>query len=105
MAGLLHCQCREWRVLRKGRDGLKCEPAGQRPGAATYDRCHRRNLPLAGGGGAKSTVDIRNFNPYPANVEDIVAPTNASKWRMGFNLAFKGLIYEAVKLERWGRLV
>ena len=33
------------------------------------------------------------FNPYPANVENMVAPTNASKWRMVFNSAFKGLIY------------
>ena len=31
------------------------------------------------------------FNPYPANVENMVAPTNASKWRMGFNSAFEGL--------------
>jgi hypothetical protein len=33
------------------------------------------------------------INPYPANVENMVAPTNASKWRMGFNSAFKGLNY------------
>ena len=32
------------------------------------------------------------FNPYPANVDNMAAPTNASKWRMGFNSAFKGLI-------------
>ena len=31
------------------------------------------------------------INPYPANMENMVAPTNASKWRMGFNSAFKGL--------------
>ena len=31
------------------------------------------------------------LNPYPANVECMVAPTNASKWRMVFNSAFKGL--------------
>ena len=34
---------------------------------------------------------IHIINPYPANVENMVAPTNASKWRMGFNSAFKGL--------------
>ena len=32
-----------------------------------------------------------NINPYPANVGNMVAPTNSSKWRMGFNSAFKGL--------------
>jgi hypothetical protein len=32
------------------------------------------------------------FNPYPANVEKMVPPNNASKWQMGFNSAFKGLI-------------
>ena len=26
-----------------------------------------------------------------ANVDNMAAPTNASKWRMGFDLAFKGL--------------
>jgi hypothetical protein len=26
----------------------------------------------------------------------MVAPTNASKWRMGFNSAFKGLIYNFI---------
>ena len=31
------------------------------------------------------------FNPYPANVDNMAAPTNASKWRMGFNSAFKGI--------------
>ena len=31
------------------------------------------------------------FNPCPANVDNMAAPTNASKWRMGFNSAFKGL--------------
>ena len=31
------------------------------------------------------------FNPYPANVENMVSSYNASKWQMGFNLAFKGL--------------
>ena len=34
---------------------------------------------------------IRNFNPSSANVHNMVAPTNASKWQMGFNSAFKGL--------------
>ena len=32
-----------------------------------------------------------SFNPYPANVENMVSPNNASKWQMGFNWAFKGL--------------
>jgi len=31
-------------------------------------------------------------NPYPANVEYMVNSNNASKWQMGFNSAFKGLI-------------
>ena len=51
-------------------------------------------------GGQKSCrVDLKGcytpnsmpFNPYPANVENMVAPTNASKWQIGFNSAFKGL--------------
>jgi hypothetical protein len=28
-------------------------------------------------------------NPYPANVDNMVALTNASKWRMGFNSALR----------------
>ena len=32
------------------------------------------------------------FNPYPANVENMVTANNSSKWQMGLNLAFKGLI-------------
>jgi len=32
-----------------------------------------------------------HFNPLPANVENMVSPNNASKVRMGFNSAFKGL--------------
>jgi hypothetical protein len=32
------------------------------------------------------------LNPYPANVENKVSSYNASKWQMGFNLEFKGLI-------------
>jgi hypothetical protein len=33
-----------------------------------------------------------NFNPLPTNVVYIYgAAANASKWQMGFNLAFKGL--------------
>ena len=28
------------------------------------------------------------FNPYPANVENMVSPNNASKWQVGFNSAF-----------------
>jgi hypothetical protein len=40
----------------------------------------------------RSVTAITSFvNPYPANVENMVAPTNASKWRMVFNSAFKGL--------------
>jgi hypothetical protein len=35
------------------------------------------------------------FNPHPANVDNMAAPTNASKWRMGFNSAFKGLKCQA----------
>jgi len=31
------------------------------------------------------------FNPYPANVENMVSSYNASRWQMGFNVAFKGL--------------
>jgi hypothetical protein len=34
------------------------------------------------------------LNPYPANVEKIVAPNNASKQQMGFNSGLKGLIME-----------
>jgi len=33
------------------------------------------------------------FNPYPANVENMVSSYNASKWQMGLNWAFKGLIW------------
>jgi hypothetical protein len=36
-------------------------------------------------------------NPYPAKVEN-----NASKWQMGFNLAFKGLKFSDMKLEVGG---
>ena len=35
---------------------------------------------------------MNHISPYPANVENIVAPTNAGEWRMGFDSAFKGLI-------------
>jgi hypothetical protein len=31
------------------------------------------------------------FNPYPANVENMVSSKNASRWQMGFNSAFKVL--------------
>ena len=37
------------------------------------------------------TLQHQMFNPYPANVEIGWAPNNASKWQMGFHLAFKGL--------------
>jgi len=30
------------------------------------------------------------FNPYPANVENMVTSNNVSKWQMGFNSALKG---------------
>ena len=32
------------------------------------------------------------------------APTNASKWRMGFNSAFKGLTLNAVKPKEWQKI-
>jgi hypothetical protein len=38
------------------------------------------------------------LNPYPANVENMVISNNTSKWLMGFNSAFKGLICECVNL-------
>jgi hypothetical protein len=34
---------------------------------------------------------VFSINPYPANVENMVSYNNASTWRMGFKLAFKGL--------------
>jgi hypothetical protein len=34
---------------------------------------------------------LTSLNPYPVNVENMVSSNNASKWQMGFNLAFKGL--------------
>ena len=37
------------------------------------------------------------INPYPANVDNMRVPTNASKWRMGINSAFKGLIIQSVR--------
>jgi len=33
----------------------------------------------------------KDFNPYPANAENMVSNT-ARKWQMGFNLMFKELI-------------
>jgi hypothetical protein len=40
-----------------------------------------------------SVCEIMGYiNPYPANVENKVISYNASKWQMGFNSAFKGLI-------------
>ena len=36
-------------------------------------------------------VHLRVINPYPANVENMGASNNASRWQMGFNSAFKGL--------------
>jgi hypothetical protein len=32
------------------------------------------------------------FNPYPANMEYRMGSNNASKWKMGFNSVFKGLM-------------
>ena len=36
----------------------------------------------------------RSVYPYPANVDNMASSTNTSKWRMGFNSAFKGLRYQ-----------
>jgi hypothetical protein len=36
----------------------------------------------------KNSQNNEEINPYPANVENMVS---SSKWRMGFNSAFKGL--------------
>ena len=41
-------------------------------------------------------VSTSMFKPYPANVDNMATSTNASKWRMGFNSAFKGLKQESV---------
>jgi hypothetical protein len=35
--------------------------------------------------------ECTNINPYPANMKNMVAPTNTSKWQMGFKSVFKGL--------------
>ena len=43
------------------------------------------------------------FNPYPANVDNMATPTNASKWRMGFNSAFKGFKEEHTALQEASR--
>jgi LDH2 family malate/lactate/ureidoglycolate dehydrogenase len=32
---------------------------------------------------ARNLISV--FNPYPDNVDKMVAPASASKWRMGFN--------------------
>jgi hypothetical protein len=45
------------------------------------------------------------FNPYPANVDKMVALTSASKWRMGFNSAFKGLKKWWCQLPEDGKLI
>ena len=37
----------------------------------------------------------RGFTPLPANVENMVSSENANKGEIIFNLAFKGLNYEA----------
>jgi len=51
---------------------------------------------------------VSDINPYPANVENMASSYNASKWQMGFNSAFKGLIYPSsgacdysVELPHW----
>jgi len=36
------------------------------------------------------------FNPYPAKVENMVAPNNASRRQMGFNLVFKHKVPQAL---------
>jgi len=42
------------------------------------------------------------FKPYPANVENMMSNNNASRWQMGFNSAFKGLIsYLIIKFVRY----
>jgi len=41
---------------------------------------------------AANPVKVSDINPLPANVENMVSSENASRWQMGFNLAFKGLI-------------
>ena len=33
------------------------------------------------------------FNPYTANVENMVSSNYARKWQMGFNSAFEGLTF------------
>jgi hypothetical protein len=35
---------------------------------------------------------ILKYNPYPANVENMVSSCHCYRWHMGFNLLFKGLI-------------
>ena len=35
---------------------------------------------------------IIEINPYPANVDNMANSYQSSKWRMGFNSAFKGLM-------------
>jgi hypothetical protein len=36
----------------------------------------------------KKKIWKRTINSYPANVENMVSPNNASRWQMGFNSAF-----------------
>ena len=37
------------------------------------------------------SLKYKQITPYPAYVDNMAAPTNTSKWRMGFNSEFKGL--------------
>jgi hypothetical protein len=37
-------------------------------------------------------LHVTVLNPYSANMENMVSSNNASKWLMGFNSAFEGLI-------------
>jgi len=40
----------------------------------------------------KVASSVNTLNPYPANVENMASSYNASRWQMGFNSAFKGLM-------------
>jgi hypothetical protein len=44
------------------------------------------------------------FNPYPANVENMLSSYNASRWQMGFNSAFKRLRRREICEEIYGFL-
>jgi hypothetical protein len=40
----------------------------------------------------RRNMECYGINPYPAKVENIVSSHNASRWQMGSNSPFKGLI-------------